>query len=282
VTTFLQLVVAGISTGSAFAIVGISFVLVYRTTGIVNFAQGTFAAIGGLVAWWLGQRLPLWAGMLLALPLAALVASALAVLAVGIRGRTTHFSSLIVTLGAAFLVEAVLLLSFGDRPRSYPAISRRAWDVGGVSIFPQYVLIAGVALGAAVLLTFVLRHTIVGQALVACSDSVRAAELIGLDVRSIAALSFAVAGVLSAVGGILVTPIQSMSFNSDVSIAINGFAAAVFGGFGSIRLALVGGYVLGIAEQLVVGYWNPQYDLTVALAVMLVLIAWRSRAEVAV
>jgi branched-chain amino acid transport system permease protein len=149
-------------------------------------------------------------------------------------------------------------------------------------VFPQYVLLAAVALAAAALLTFVLRRTIVGQALVACSDSVRAAELIGLDVRSIAVIAFAVAGVLSAVGGILVTPIQSTSYNSDVSIAINGFAAAVFGGFGSIWLALVGGCVLGVAEQLVVGYFNPQYDLTVALAVMLVLIGWRSRAEVAV
>jgi branched-chain amino acid transport system permease protein len=281
-TTFLQLVVAGISTGSTFAIVGISFVLVYRTTGIVNFAQGAFAVIGALLAWWLGQRMPLWSAMIIALPIAAVVGSALAVLAVGIRGRTTGFSSLIVTLGGAFLIEAVLLLAFGDRPRSYPAISEHAWDVGGVAIFPQYVLLAGVALSAAILLSVVLRRTIVGQALVACSDSRRAAELIGLDVRTIAALAFALAGVLSAVGGILITPIQSTSYNADVAISINGFAAAVFGGFGSIRLAIVGGYVLGVAEQLVVGYLNPQYDLTVALAVMLVLIGWRSRAEVAV
>jgi branched-chain amino acid transport system permease protein len=238
--------------------------------------------IGALLAWWFGQHMPLWAGMLLALPLAAIAGTALAVLAVGIRGRTTAFASLIVTLGAAFLAEAGLLLAFGDRPRSYPAISQHAWNVGGVAVFPQYVLLAAVALAAAILLTFVLRRTIVGQALVACSDSVRAAELIGLDVRSIAAIAFAVAGLLSAVGGILVTPIQSTSYNSDVGIAINGFAAAVFGGFASIRLALVGGYVLGVAEQLVVGYVNPQYDLTVALAVMLLLIGWRSRAEVAV
>ena len=72
-----------------------------------------------------------------------------------------------------------------------------------------------------------------------------------------------------------------MTYSSDVAITVNGFAAAVFGGLGSIRLALIGGYALGILEQLVVGYIDPQYSLIIALIVMLVLIGWRSRAEIA-
>jgi branched-chain amino acid transport system permease protein len=281
-TSFLQYVVAGISTGSMYAIVGISFVLVFRTTGIVNFAQGTFAVLGAFFAWWLGKHIPLWLAMVAALPATALVSSAVAVVAVGFRGRATGFSSLIVTLGFAFLIEALLRLAFGDTAKSYPGITQHAWQIHGVEVLPQYVLIVGVALFATVALTWLLRRTIVGQALVACSDSVRAAELVGLNIRSVAVLAFGLAAVLSAVGGMLLTPISAVSFDSDVEIAVFGFAAAAFGGLGSIWLALAGGYVLGIAQQFVSGYWSSQYRLAVALSIMLVLIAWRSRKEIAV
>ena len=151
-TTFLQLVVIGLSTGSAFALVGMSLVLVYRTTGIVNFAQGVFAVMGGLFTFQLSDDMPL-ALALVSILIAAFAASILAVVAVGFRRRTTSLASTIITLGAAFLAQALLLLKFGDIPRSYPGISDRAWNVGGVLIQPQYVLIAGVALLAAIALT---------------------------------------------------------------------------------------------------------------------------------
>ncbi len=279
-TTFLQLIVVGLSTGSAFALVGMSLVLVYRTTGIVNFAQGVFVVIGGLFTFRFSEDMPLALATLLSIAVAATIASLLAVVAVGIRGRTTNLASIIITLGAAFLAEALLLLEFGDIPRTYRGISDHAWDVGGVLVQPQYVLIAGVALCAAVCLTFFFRRTIVGQALVACSDSRRAAELVGLNIRSLAVVAFVGAGAMCALGGALLAPSSPMTFSSDVAITVNGFAAAVFGGLVSIRLALIGGYALGILEQLVVGYIDPQYSLIIALIVMLALIGWRSRGEV--
>ncbi len=272
----------GISTGSAFAIVGISLVLVYRTTGIVNFAQGVFAVLGGLLTYRLGQDLPLWLAAILAVPLTALIGSLVAVVATGIRGRTTHLASLIITVGLALIAEALLLLAFGDDPRSYPGISGTAWNIGDVLVQPQYVLIALVALAATAGLSFFLRHVIVGQALVASADNPRAAELVGLNLRTIAVATFAGSAALSALGGLLLAPTIPITYNSDLSITINGFAAGVFGGLVSIRLALLGGYALGIAEQLVVGYVDPQYNLTIALAIMLVLIGWRSRGELAV
>jgi branched-chain amino acid transport system permease protein len=282
VTTFLQLIVVGISTGSVFGLVGMALVLVYRTTGIVNFAQGVSAVLGGLLTFELQQHMPLAAAIAAAIILAALLGSLTAVIAVGIRGRTTHLASLIITVGIALLAEAILLATFGEVPRSYAGISEHAWDIGGVLVQPQYVLIAAVAIAAAVGLTFFLRRTIVGQALVASADSPRAAELVGLNVRSIAVIAFAVAAGLCALGGALLAPTVPVVYNADLAITINGFAAAVFGGLASIRLALLGGYALGIVEQLVVGYVDPQYNLTIALVAMLILIGWRSRGELAV
>ena len=280
-TTFLQLVVVGISTGSVFAIVGMSLVLVYRSTGIVNFAQGVFAVLGGLLTYELANHMSLAVAAVLATLVTAVAATLVAIVAVGFRGRTTPLASLIITVGIALLAEAVMLATFGEIPRSYSAVSDRAWDIGGVLVQPQYVVLAAVALGAAVGLTFFLRRTIVGQALVASADSPRAAELIGLNLRSVAVIAFAIAGALTAVGGLLLAPTVPVTYNADLSITINGFAAAVFGGLASIRLALLGGYALGIVEQLVVGYVDPQYNLIIALAVMLVLIGWRSRSEIA-
>jgi branched-chain amino acid transport system permease protein len=285
VTEFLQLVVIGLSTGSIFALVGISFVLIYRTTNIINFAQGAFAVMGGLFTVGLIDDVPTWVAAVVAVVLVALIGAVFGVVSFGIRGLTTPLASLVITLGLAFLAASLELLAFGDRPHTYPAISDRAWDIGGIVVQPQYVLITGVTAVAALALTLILRRTIVGHAVVACSDSQRAAELVGLNIRSVAVVTFAVSAALSALGGLLLTPVVPVNYDSDVAIAVNGFAAAAFGGLVSIRLAYLGGLVLGVAEQLVVGYGDivtaqaRQYELAAALVIMLVLIGWRSRHE---
>ena len=286
-TQFLQTIVLGLSIGSAFALVGVSFALIHRTTNIVNFAQGAFAVLGGQFTVWLVDKgWPIWLSAVAAVAIVAVIGGGVGFVAVGIRGLTTPLASLVITLGIAFLAQALQLLAFGDRPHTYPAISERAWDVAGVVIQPQYALIAGVTVGATLLLTLVLRRTIIGQALVATSDSVRAAELVGLSLRSVAIATFAVAALLTAVGGLLLTPIVPVNYDSDVAIAVNGFAAAAFGGLHSIRLAFVGGLVLGVARELVIAYGDRvgleqarQYELAAALVIMLLLIGWRSRKE---
>jgi branched-chain amino acid transport system permease protein len=289
VRELLQLVVVGLSTGSAFALVGIGMVLVFRTTGIVNFAQGSFAVLGGLLMVELQKPLHGIPAAVLTVVLVAGIGALVGFTAVGFRQRTTPLSSLIITLGLALFISSVALLAFGDRPHTYPTVFERAWDIGGVFVQPQYVFVAVLTLIAAVLLTLGLQRTIAGQALVACADSRRAAELVGIDVRAVAVIAFAVSAALSALGWVLLTPVDPVNYDSDVRIAINGFAAAAFGGLASIRLAYLGGLTLGVAEQLVVGYADEipglgaqarQYELAAALVLMLVLIGWRSRHEV--
>ena len=289
-TEFLQLVVVGISIGSAFALVGIGMVLIFRTTGIINFAQGSFAVLGGLFMVELRDSMHPVVAALLTIVLVGFIGSLVGFTAVGFRRRTTPLASLIITLGLALLISSLNLLAFGDRPHTYPTIFERAWDIGGVLVQPQYVFVAGLTFVAALLLTLGLQRTIAGQALVACADSRRAAELVGIDVRAVAAIAFTVSAGLSALGWILLTPVDPVNYDSDVRIAINGFAAAAFGGLVSIRLAYLGGLTLGVAEQLIVGYGDRlpgigdqarQYELAAALVIMLVLIGWRSRHEVA-
>jgi branched-chain amino acid transport system permease protein len=286
VRTFLQALVIGVSTGSAFALVGISFVLIYRTTNIINFAQGAFAVMGGLFTVGLVDNVPTWLAGAIAVVLVALVGAVFGFVAMGFRGRTTALASLVITLGIALVVASLELLAFGDRPHNYPGISETSWSVWDVVINPQYALVVGVTIVAALLLTFLLRKTIVGNALVACADQVRAAELVGINVRAVAMIAFALSAALSALGWVLLTPVTSVNYDSDVGIAVNGFAAAAVGGLVSIRYAYLGGLLLGIAEQLVVVYGDRitdqarQYELAAALIIILLLIGWRSRHEV--
>ena len=281
-TNFMQLVVVGVSTGSAFALVGIGMVLIYRTTSIVNFAQGAFAVLGGLLMVALVDDVHGLVAGTAAVLLVALIGALMGVVAVGFRTRTTPLASLIITLGLALLASSVNLLAFGYRPHTYPTIFERAWNIGGVFVQPQYAIVVGVTLLSAALLTLGLQRTIAGQALVACADSRRAAELVGINFRAVAVIAFAVSAALSAIGWVLLTPVDPVNYNSDVRIAVNGFAAAAFGGLVSIRLAVVGGLSLGIVEQLVVGYapgQARQYELAAALVILLVLIGWRARHE---
>jgi branched-chain amino acid transport system permease protein len=280
-TAFLQYVVTGVSDGAAYALVGIGLVVVFRTTNALNFAQGVYAVVAGLTTSVLASHMPLVLAMVVAIAIATTIGGAMGLVTLGIRGNTTPLISLIVTLGLTLIAEAAELLIFGDAPHAYRAVSKHAWDIGGVLVQPQYVLLVAVTIAVTIGLNLVLRRTIVGNALVAASDSLRAARLVGIDTVTFGVVAFAVAAFLGALGGVLLTPIVPVAYNSDLNIAVNGFAAAAFGGLVSVPGALLGGLVLGMAENLVIGYVNPQYDLTIALLIMLALIGWRARNEVA-
>jgi len=279
VTAFLQYVVTGVSDGAAYALVGIGLVIVFRTTNALNFAQGVYAVVAGLTTSVLALHMPIVLAALIAIALTTSIGVVTGLITIGIRGDTTPLHSLIVTLGLTLIAESAELLIFGDAPHSYASIARRAWNVHGVRVQPQYVLLLGVTLAVTLGLTLLLRYTVVGNALVAASDSLRAARLVGIDTVTFGAVAFGVAALLGAIGGVLLTPLVPLAYDSDLNIAVNGFAAAAFGGLISVPGALVGGLVLGMAENLVVGYVNPQYELTIALMIMLVLIGWRARRE---
>ena len=127
-----------------------------------------------------------------------------------------------------------------------------------------------------VALTAFFDHTYVGKALTACSSNPYAARLMGIDVTRMGLISFALGGALGALAGVLLAPLQPVSFNSDVGLAINGFAAAVFGGILRPLTALLGGLVLGVAEALVAGFSRASLETGVALVLLLGLMVWQT------
>ncbi|MGH3448372.1 MAG: branched-chain amino acid ABC transporter permease [Nocardioidaceae bacterium] len=277
----LAYLITGLAIGCSFALVGSGFVAIHRVTRVVNFAQGTFAVVGGMMASsMLGHGLPHGLSEVVGVLLATLCGLIVGVIAIGKPGTTT-LVSLVITLGLGILAYALEIVAFGDQPTSF-RMATGSVTVAGAHILTQYFVVIGAALAVFGALGVFFARSYVGKALTACASNPHAARLQGINPRRMGLLAFALGGFLGGVAGILLTPLQPISFDSDVALATNGFAAAIFGGLDSPSAALTGGLVLGITEALVAGYFNASYQTEVALILMLAIMVWRARKRLAV
>jgi branched-chain amino acid transport system permease protein len=280
VNELVTYVVTGITLGASFALIGSGFVVVHRVTRIVNFAQGSFAIIAAMLASSLLRgRLPHGLAEAAAVLVCGVVGAGVGWVALGRKG-THPLISLIVTLGLSMVASAVIILLWGQDPVSPPGL-RGHLTVLGVEVERQRLLVLVVTLLAFAALGLFFSRTYLGKALTASASNPHAARLVGIDVRRMGLLAFALAGVLGGLAGVLVAPSNALSFSSDLALALSGFAAAVFGGLTSPGRTLVGGLVLGVAGQLTAGYLNGSYQTEVALLLMLLIMIARSRTLVA-
>ncbi|MFF5078292.1 branched-chain amino acid ABC transporter permease [Actinoplanes sp. NPDC000266] len=265
---FLGYVLTGLGIGAGFALVGSGLVAIYRVTGVVNFAQGAFAVIAAmLTSTLLTAGLPHVLSESLSVVVAAVVGVLVGVVAIG-RPGTDPGTSLIVTLGLGVFAYAVEIVLWGDQPRSFPGLPGVA-TVGGARIQAHYLLIIAVTVPVFAALALFFTRTDLGKALSACASNRYAARVVGIDVRRMGLLAFALGGALGGLAGVLTTPVQQVTFDSDVTLIVNGFAAAVLGGLTRPVVALAGGLLLGVAQTLIAGYGGGAYQLEVALLLML-------------
>jgi ABC-type branched-subunit amino acid transport system permease subunit len=275
VRAFIQYLVAGVATGCTFALIATGFVAIHRVTRVVNFAQGTFAVVSGLTAYSLLQHgVPHPLAEVAAVAVSAGLGLLIGVVAIG-RPGTPPLTSLVITLGLGILAYAVELVVWGDQPVSFDGV-KGSWTVGGVFLQRQYALIIGVSLLTLLLLALFFSRTYLGKGLTACASNPWAARLLGINPTRMGFLAFGLGGALGGIAGVLLAPLQPMTFDADVGIAVSGFAAAIFGGLTRLSWALWGGLVLGIGEALVAGYYQPSYQTGIALAVILILLSWRA------
>jgi branched-chain amino acid transport system permease protein len=179
-----------------------------------------------------------------------------------------------ITLGLSVLIEGICLFIWGDIPTSYNGIGTKAINLFDVLILPQQVVIIVAVAVVFPLFQLFFARTYLGKAVTACAQNRRAAQLVGIDPRVMAFLAFAVAAACGALAGILTTPLSPLTSDADINIAINGFAGAIVGGLVSPAGAVIGSLLLGVAQTMMAGYFDPSYQIVVALLVMIaVLIA---------
>lgn len=271
----LQLVVNGSAAGCIYGLIALGFVLIYKATEMVNFAQGDIMMLGGFAAFtaisWLG--LNYWLGMLLAVAVTAAFGFALdAVVLRRVIGQP-QFAVVMLTLGLGFIFRAVAGLTWGyDSVGFDTPFTNRRLSAGGLVLGADNVsIIAGTLILCAVLYVFFSR-TRLGVAMQAASQNQLAAYYMGIPVRTVFSLIWAISAGVAALAAVLLAPVSMIDVNMGF-LGIKAFAAAVLGGFGSIPGALVGGVIVGIVEQLA-GYYLPAgfQDVSANVVLLTVLI----------
>ena len=272
----LQLVFSGLAQGAVYGLIALGFVAIFRVREIVNLAQGEYAALAGLSAISaVTAGVPLLPAVVLVVPMVVIVAVLIERLCIAPIRKMTPLLSIILTLGISTALKAVMLLIWGPQARGLPAFPGRDIVLAGVSIRSQELWILGISavVGAAVVWAY--EHTLLGKAMRACAEQPVAARLVGISPRMATMIAFGVAGFVGAVAGLVGSPIYFSSWDYGLGLGLKGFVAATLGGLVSLRVALFGGLLLGVLENLVAGYIDTGYRDAVAFLVLLLVLLVR-------
>lgn len=273
----IQLIVSGLSQGCVYGLIALGFVLIYKATEMVNFAQGDLMMLGAFLAYTFTS--------LLALPFAlAALATLASMAAIGALTERLlvrpmigepHFSVLMLSIGLGFILRALAGAIWGYEPRGLATpYAGGVLDVFGLKLaYENLAIVLGTALLCGLLYLF-FRFSRIGIAMQAASQNQLAAFYVGIPVKRVYSLVWAISAAIAAVAGILVAPVALidpvMGF-----VGIKAFAAAIVGGFGSLPGALVGGLLIGLVEQFAGLYLPPGFSETSAYVILLLMLMVR-------
>ncbi|UYO43725.1 branched-chain amino acid ABC transporter permease [Rhodopseudomonas palustris] len=267
----LQFLISGLTVGAVYALVALGFTLVYHASDVVNFAQGEFVMLGGMVtvfAYAAGVPLPLAA--LLAVIVAVVVGLLLYWLAIAPARGASAVSLIIITIGASILLRGAAQIVFDKQFHKLPAFSGDTpIHLLGAVIQPQSLWVLGGAALVVLTLYYVMERTLIGKAVIATAANRLAARLVGVNVATVMALAFGGSAAIGAIAGILITPITLTSYDVGTLLALKGFAAAMLGGMGNPLGAVIGGLLLGLLESFGAGYVSSTYKDAIAFIVIL-------------
>jgi branched-chain amino acid transport system permease protein len=270
----LQFVFSGLTVGAIYALVALGFTLIYKSSDIINFAQGEFVMLGGMTTVFVAHAgVPLPLAALFAIVATTAIGLALHRFAIEPARGATSVALIMITIGASIFLRGTAQIVFDRRFHSLPPLfGADPIQFGGAAILPQSLVVLGSAAVIVIVLWLFIERTIFGKAVIATSANRLAARLIGVDTRRIVAFSFAVSAAIGAIAGVLITPIALTSYDVGTLLALKGFAAAMLGGIGSALGAVVGGILIGMFEALAAGYLSSNYKDAVAFLIILVVL----------
>jgi branched-chain amino acid transport system permease protein len=272
--------IIGIATGCVYALVALGYSVIYRTTGIVNFAQGTYVMVGGFATNWslTSLKWPYVFAVLFGIVMAMLTGLLLwsAVVLPMWRNRSPAYVVLLQTIVFGAVATNVALLLWGTNPQTLPAwLPIEDFAFAGNRISSQYLVVVIGSLLLIYAFHTLVQSTMFGRAMRACAASRETASLLGVAPERIGAIAFAATAALGGLGGAMIAPAQFTSVDVGLSYGIFGFVAAVIGGFGSLGGALLGGLVLGLVNAFVGRYVSSSYQTVIAFGLLLTLLACR-------
>lgn len=244
---YVQQIVSGLAQGGIFASLALALVLIYRTTDVLNFAQGEMATFSTFIAWSLMNHMSYWPAFALTLAIAFVGGAAVERVIIRPVEHRPEIVIVIVTIGLLVALNGLAPWIWGPEVKAFETpFSQRTTEIGGVVISFQDVGVLGVCLATVLLLWAFFRFTTLGLVMRAVANSQEASRLLGVRVGWMLALGWGLAAVLGAVAGMMAAPTQFLDSNLMLIILIYAFAAAVLGGIDSPVGAVVGGLVLGV------------------------------------
>ncbi|HVP18535.1 MAG TPA: branched-chain amino acid ABC transporter permease [Spirochaetia bacterium] len=274
----LQYLLSGVTTGSIYAIVGIGFTIIYNATGIINFAQGEFLMLGGMIAISLHGFLPLPQAIALAVVATGLCGVGVQLVFLSWLRRPDILRMIIITIGLSILIREAALHVWDEKVHAlvyWTGDETSSLAVLGARISPQLLWVLGACALMVASLTLFFRYTLTGKAMRACASNATAARLCGIRLPWLVTLSFFLAAAMGALAGCVVSPMTQTQYDMGTSLAVKGFTCAVLGGLGSVGGAVAAGILVGVLESASISVLPLAFKDVVALTIMLAILLVR-------
>ncbi len=274
---FLQFLFSGITVGSTYALAALGFTLIYNSSHVINFAQGEFIMLGGMLSvYFMHAGLPLPVALALAIAVPAVVGLVMEKVAIEPVKGAEPVTLIIITIGASLVLRGLIQIWLGKGTFSLPAFSGdEPIHVLGATLMPQSLWVLGVTAVVVCALWYFFARTLQGKAMLATSYNRVAAELVGINTDGVLFLSFAMSAALGALGGILLTPITMTSYDAGIMLGLKGFVGAVLGGLGNGLGAVVGGLLVGVLEAMGAGYISSSYKDAMPFVLILLILFFK-------
>ncbi|MBV9076204.1 MAG: branched-chain amino acid ABC transporter permease [Methylobacteriaceae bacterium] len=274
----LQLLFTGIGIGAVYALVALGFVLIFRATNVVNFAQGEFSMVAAFLMVLLAVDLewPYWLAFAAALVGMAVLGAVFNLTVYYPLRHRTYLPVIISTIGASIFLANTTLALYGPQPRVLSGwFDNPGFTLGPVYVDNQYLLIIVVTAALVALQYWFFEHTLLGKKLQATSQDKEMASLLGIRVSTMIMITFVYSAVIGGIAGILVAPILFVSIQMGATIALKAFAATIIGGFGDVAGAIIGGLALGVIETFGAAYVSVPYKDGFAFLVLVAFLIFR-------
>jgi branched-chain amino acid transport system permease protein len=275
---FAQLLLNGLIAGGIYALAAVGYSMVYGALKFINFAHGSVAMVGAYIVFALafsGLHLHLVVAFFLSMVLTALLGGVVERVAYRPLRHAPKLAPLTTAVAASFVLDAAVMIIFGADIKTFDLPVRRGFQIGPVFITPIQCIIIASSLFFMVCLYFFLDHTKLGKAIRAVADDISLAEISGMNSDRIISAVFAIGSALAAASGALIGMDTNLQPTMGFIITVKAFAAVVLGGLGNVYGAIVGGYLIGIAENLGVWYIPPVWKDTIAYGILILMLFFR-------
>lgn len=270
-----QYLITGIMIGSVYGLVALGFNIIYKSTEIINLAQGDFVMLGGLGSVFFVSVLhfPLLLSVIFGLIFAMCAGAIFERIAIWPLKNASLVTLILITLAGSLILEGSVMIVMGKNPYSLPPFSStHSIHLFGAVISIQYLWVIGISIVTIIVMNYFFNRTSAGKAMTACADNPVAALLMGIPVKRMVLLSFAISALIGALAGAAITPSMLMEYDRGPMLTIKGFAAAIIGGLGSFGGSIVGGLILGITEAMFAGLISSGYKDVASLAILLIIL----------